>query len=63
MTRQNREDIEIATKNAFKDAQIYGTGIILVSMDINRLKVKSVKYEELKNLVQQYEENIIKELG
>ena len=63
MTRQNREDIEIATKNAFKDAQIYGTGIILVSIDINRLKVKSVKYEELKNLVQQYEENIIKELG
>lgn len=62
MTRQNIEDIDIAFKNAFKDAQIYGTGIILVSIDINRLKVKSVKPEELKNLAQNAEENIIKEL-
>lgn len=57
------KQIEKAIKNAFKDAQIYGTGIIIISaINENNIEVKSIKPFEARDLFQSFEDNIVKEL-
>ena len=57
------KQIEKAIKNAFKDVQIYGTGIIIISaINENNIEVKSIKPFEARDLFQSFEDNIVKEL-
>ncbi len=55
--------IETAIKKVFKDAQLYGTGIISVSiLDYGRVEVKNIKLSEIKVLAKHFETNVIKDL-
>ena len=63
MITMHNKKMERVIKNAFKDAQIYGTGVSTVSfIDVNKIEVKSIPPFDARDLFQSFEDNIVKDL-